>query len=207
MRCLPTLATLGMSAILTAWTPPAALGDVPAESASVSIVEVPVYVIGKDGKPVEETVADREGGLRFEVTGEAGYVPGETATPLAVVLTRLRTDPLERWRSDPEPTLRRRFTVDTARSVGVTVTLGLDERAELLGEGEQHVERDAAAHVVLPLIPLLPGVLFLVDGRRTTRRSGGWRPRLFLGATDATALPRPDVGLRRRRDVGHGHRL
>ena len=38
---------------------------------------------------VEETVADREGGLRFDVTGEAGYVPGETATPLAVVLNEL----------------------------------------------------------------------------------------------------------------------
>ena len=38
---------------------------------------------------VEETVADRERGLRFDVTGEAGYVPGETATPLAVVLNEL----------------------------------------------------------------------------------------------------------------------
>ena len=38
---------------------------------------------------VEETVADRDGGLQFDVTGESGYVPGETATPLAVVLNEL----------------------------------------------------------------------------------------------------------------------
>ena len=38
---------------------------------------------------VEETVSDPDGGLRFDVTGESGYVPGETATPLAVVLNEL----------------------------------------------------------------------------------------------------------------------
>ncbi|MSO36926.1 MAG: ATPase [Acidimicrobiia bacterium] len=38
---------------------------------------------------VEETVSVGEGGLRFEVTGDAGEVPGELATPLAVVLNEL----------------------------------------------------------------------------------------------------------------------
>ncbi len=38
---------------------------------------------------VEETVSTGDGGLRFEVVGEAGELPGELATPLAVVLNEL----------------------------------------------------------------------------------------------------------------------
>ncbi|MBM3673607.1 MAG: ATPase [Actinobacteria bacterium] len=38
---------------------------------------------------VEETVATEEGGLHFEVEGDAGEVPGEVATSLAVVLNEL----------------------------------------------------------------------------------------------------------------------
>ena len=36
-------------------------------------------------------------------------------TPLAIVLTRLRTDPLNRWRSDPEPKIVRDFTLGADR--------------------------------------------------------------------------------------------
>jgi two-component sensor histidine kinase len=38
---------------------------------------------------VEDTVATEDGGLRFEVEGDAGALPGELATPLAVVLNEL----------------------------------------------------------------------------------------------------------------------
>jgi two-component sensor histidine kinase len=38
---------------------------------------------------VEETVATEEGGIRFEVDGDAGDLPGEVATPLAVILNEL----------------------------------------------------------------------------------------------------------------------
>lgn len=38
---------------------------------------------------VEETVATEDGGLRFAVDGDAGELPGELATPLAVVLNEL----------------------------------------------------------------------------------------------------------------------
>ncbi|MFZ4584358.1 MAG: sensor histidine kinase [Acidimicrobiia bacterium] len=38
---------------------------------------------------VEETVATEEGGIRFDVEGDAGDLPGEVATPLAVVLNEL----------------------------------------------------------------------------------------------------------------------
>ncbi len=38
---------------------------------------------------VEESVSMGDGGLRFEVVGDAGEIPGELATPLAVVLNEL----------------------------------------------------------------------------------------------------------------------
>ena len=52
---------------------------------------------------VEETASAGE--LRFEVTGEAGYVPGETATPLAVVLNELLQNAVDHAypRVDDEP--------------------------------------------------------------------------------------------------------
>jgi arabinofuranan 3-O-arabinosyltransferase len=55
--------------------------------------------------------------------------PVNDSTGLAVVLTRLRTDPLDRWRSDPEPRLIRAFTLPAERTMGVTVTLHRNDRA------------------------------------------------------------------------------
>ncbi|HEX2783905.1 MAG TPA: hypothetical protein VHN36_09990, partial [Ilumatobacteraceae bacterium] len=51
------------------------------------------------------------------------------ATPLAIVLTRLRADPLDRWRSDPEPQLVRAFRLGTDRSLAARITLRQDARA------------------------------------------------------------------------------
>ena len=68
-------------------------------------------------------------------------------TPLSYVFTRLRTRPTDRWRSDPEPTMRREFTVPGDRTFTPAVTVRLDQRAddavlaELLGI-------DGAARVV-----------------------------------------------------------
>ncbi len=50
--------------------------------------------------------------------------------PLEVVLTRLRADPLDPWRDDPEPVLRRSLTLPDARTMDATVTLRLDARAD-----------------------------------------------------------------------------
>jgi arabinofuranan 3-O-arabinosyltransferase len=50
--------------------------------------------------------------------------------PLAVVLTRLRTDPLDRWRSDPETRLVRSFDTTGARTFDATITLHLNSRAD-----------------------------------------------------------------------------
>lgn len=61
-------------------------------------------------------------------------------TPVSVVLTRLRVDPTDRWRSDPEPVLRRRFPVDRPTTFDTQATVRLDQRASgstlatLLGE-------------------------------------------------------------------------
>jgi arabinofuranan 3-O-arabinosyltransferase len=52
-----------------------------------------------------------------------------TDRPLALVLTRDRVDATDRWRSDPEPVLRRVFTLPSERSFDATVTLRLDARA------------------------------------------------------------------------------
>jgi arabinofuranan 3-O-arabinosyltransferase len=51
------------------------------------------------------------------------------STPLAISLTRLRTDPLNRWRSDPEPQLFRQFTLGSARDFDATVTIRRNARA------------------------------------------------------------------------------
>jgi arabinofuranan 3-O-arabinosyltransferase len=50
--------------------------------------------------------------------------------PLAIVMTRLRTRATDRWRSDPEPLLRREFELDRARDADVEVTARLAARAE-----------------------------------------------------------------------------
>ena len=49
--------------------------------------------------------------------------------PLALVMTRLRTDPTDQWRSDPEPNLVRSFTLDAPRQFEAVVTLRLDPDA------------------------------------------------------------------------------
>ncbi len=61
------------------------------------------------------------------VPTDATDVPPQT--PLAIVLTRLRTDPLNRWRSDPEPTLIRSFKLGAQRNLAVQFTLRRDARA------------------------------------------------------------------------------
>jgi len=61
--------------------------------------------------------------LPLDATNAAGD------TPLALVMTRLRTDPTNRWRSDPEPNLVRSFTLDSERQFETAVTLRLDPDA------------------------------------------------------------------------------
>lgn len=62
------------------------------------------------------------------------------STPIAIVMSRLRTDPTDRWRSDPEPSLQREFelphdaTLDAELVVRADRRAGDDMLAALLGE-------------------------------------------------------------------------
>jgi arabinofuranan 3-O-arabinosyltransferase len=56
--------------------------------------------------------------------------------PVAVVLSRHRADPLNRWRDDPEPVLRRLVTLPAAATVEPRVTVRLDARAADAGLAE-----------------------------------------------------------------------
>lgn len=53
----------------------------------------------------------------------------DSDTPLAHVLTRLRTDPMDRWRDDPEPAIVREIDVPNARTFDVGLTARVDARA------------------------------------------------------------------------------
>jgi arabinofuranan 3-O-arabinosyltransferase len=60
----------------------------------------------------------------------------DPATPVALVFNRLRTDPMDRWRDDPEPTLVRAFELPVDRIVEIDATVRIDARAsdEVLAE-------------------------------------------------------------------------
>ena len=85
---------------------------------------------GTDPGPSAVGFAELGLGAHQEVVALPTDLTGVTAaTPLAVVMTRLRTDPLNRWRSDPEPQLIRSFQLATARGFDVSLTLHRDDRA------------------------------------------------------------------------------
>lgn len=73
--------------------------------------------------------------LGLEPTREVVRLPTATLAtvdaddPLAIVLTRDRVGPTDRWRDDPEPVLVRELTLATAHEFDVDVTVRLDQRA------------------------------------------------------------------------------
>ncbi|MEP7202961.1 MAG: alpha-(1-_3)-arabinofuranosyltransferase family protein [Ilumatobacteraceae bacterium] len=106
--------------------------EVPANSTFVRITIVGVAPLSHGADPGPSAVGFAELGLgaHLEVVNLPSDVSDAAAdTPLAVVLTRLRTDPLNRWRSDPEPRLVRDITVGTDRSFVTTLTLHRNDRA------------------------------------------------------------------------------
>ena len=78
--------------------------------------------------------------IRVPVDATTAMTDAAATTPLSAVFTRLRTDPTDRWRSDPEPALRRQFTVPNDAAFDTSVVLRADQRmddtalAELLDE-------------------------------------------------------------------------
>ncbi len=57
-----------------------------------------------------------------------GLAPAD-APPLALLFTRLRVDPTDPWRSDPEPHVLRRFELPSPRTMDASATIRLDRRA------------------------------------------------------------------------------
>jgi arabinofuranan 3-O-arabinosyltransferase len=93
----------------------------------------------RGGEPFTEGIVAGVGFVEFDLglgpTVEVVRVPSDALdrlpadTPLAIVLTRLRTDPSDRWRDDPEPALIREFELPDARTLPVRTTVRLDARA------------------------------------------------------------------------------
>ena len=114
--------------------------DLPDNSAlRITITGIVPLPEGTDTGPSAVGFAELGLGTHTEVVQLPTYdAPADT--PLAVVLTRLRTDPLNRWRSDPEQRLVRSFATATDRTFHGTVTLRPNGRAsdrvlnQLLGD-------------------------------------------------------------------------
>ncbi|MEY4605993.1 MAG: hypothetical protein RLY45_753 [Actinomycetota bacterium] len=78
-------------------------------------------------------------------------LPGDSIgdVPVAVVLTRLRVDPLNRWRSDPEDSLRRIFDVpggDWTLDATLRLRQSADDRTLALVTGARGATSDARVH-------------------------------------------------------------
>jgi arabinofuranan 3-O-arabinosyltransferase len=102
---------------------------------SITITSVATNEGGTDPGPSAVGFAELGIGSHAEVVRLPRHdAPGSTAR--AVVLTRERTDPLDRWRSDPETAMNRSFSLSTDRSFTVAVQLRLAARArdELLNQ-------------------------------------------------------------------------
>ena len=142
--------------------------------------------------------------IRVPVDATDAMTTAGATTPLSVVLTRLRTDPTDRWRSDPEPALRREFDVPNDAAFDTSVVLRADQRmddaalAELLGE-------PVAATAHLTGVPGARGAV------RRRRRRGHIVDHAVRLARRAGTAPRPGRhrGLRldrpARRDVQSDH--
>lgn len=113
----------------TSLEPPGQRIEVPAASPlRITITGVVTRPEGTDTGPSAVGFAELGVGTHTEVVRLPSYEePADT--PIAVVLQRLRTDPLNRWRSDPERTIERAFTLAHEHEVQGTIRLRLDARA------------------------------------------------------------------------------
>jgi len=126
---------------------------------------------------VEETVASEDLRLRFDVEGDVGVVPGEVATPLAVVLNELMQNAVDHGfrrvgdqpvegrvlvrlaRSEGELTvdviddgvgLPEGFSLDGSAGLGLSI-VGVLVTSELGGSIEMSDDDGAHVHLVIPL--------------------------------------------------------
>lgn len=103
----------------------------PHGAASITITGVGPRPGGTDSGPSAVGFAELGLGTNREVVDVPTGVLADqdAATPVAIVLTRERTDPLDRWRSDPEPAMVRRLDLPRDVTATADVTLRLDRRA------------------------------------------------------------------------------
>jgi two-component sensor histidine kinase len=123
---------------------------------------------------VEETSSSPEHQIRFRVEGDAGELPGEVATPLAVVLNELMQNavdhafPENTREARVEVTLARdeeyveievrdngvglpeQFTLDGARGLGLSIVQAL-VTSELMGSIEMHDDHGTSVRVRVPV--------------------------------------------------------
>ncbi|MBI4884584.1 MAG: DUF3367 domain-containing protein [Actinobacteria bacterium] len=104
--------------------------------------------------------------VRLPTTAVAPTIAGADA-PMAIVLTRLRVDPRNRWRSDPEPTIEREFTLPAAHDFALTATLHRNDRASDAVLDSLDRIRGATANRRLTGVPAARG-RFAVDGDSST---------------------------------------
>ena len=97
---------------------------------TITITGVAERPDGTDTGPSAVGFAELGLGINTEVVRvPVTEVDAAPDTPTAVVLTRLRVDPRNRWRSDPEPTMQREFTLATDHDFTVTATVQPNDRA------------------------------------------------------------------------------
>jgi len=123
---------------------------------------------------VEDTASTPEHTIRFKVEGDAGELPGEVATPLAVVLNELMQNAVDHAFPEPagealvEVTLRRtdghveievrdngtglpdQFTLDGSRGLGLSIVQAL-VTSELQGSIEMHDDNGTSVRVRVPV--------------------------------------------------------
>ncbi len=126
----PSVVALGDESL----TPPGQPVPVPgADRATITITEVADREGGDTGASAVgfAELADSQAVAPTEEWVRTPMVPTQLGdAPTAVVLSRERTDPLNRWRSDPEPTLRRVVDLPAGSDFEASVTVQLDARAD-----------------------------------------------------------------------------
>ena len=123
---------------------------------------------------VEETSSSPDHTIRFRVEGDAGELPGEVATPLAVVLNELMQNAVDHAFPEPGPdarvqvTLERdedhvevevrdngvglpeQFSLDSSRGLGLSIVQAL-VTSELQGSIEMHDDHGTSVRVRVPV--------------------------------------------------------
>lgn len=107
------------------------LGAAPAHDVEIEIAGVTAGEPGRAASRAAVGFAEIDLGLgpTVELIRPPQAALDAATGPLSLVLTRLRVDPLDRWRADPEPELARVFRLPDDRVLDATVTLRFDQRA------------------------------------------------------------------------------